>query len=520
MSRTLPAKPSLVFLKKQAKDLLDALRSGDPETAESFARYFPCSERVGLIKAQLVLAREYGFESWSALRQHVAAQDAPTEQEFVDAVLRGQLDTAKSWWQDYGDALRHSLPAAAMAGDLDAVAAAVAADPQALNTDLPPMTRPLLCYVCFSRLIRDPDYEPKILAVVAHLLAAGAEPNSLHLADWGGEQWRETALYGAAGVLNHAGLTKLLLDAGADPDDGAVQDGVYRGESLYHACDHPGRNECLRLMLDANPSQPAKDSCIHRKLDFEDEEGVRLFLEYGCNPNAPKPRTALSHAILRGRSTKMLQILLDAGADPNQHDEDGTTPYITARRLADKAASALLEAHGAKAEFQPHDALLIAAADGDTATVQRLAGEHPEIIQSFTELGRQAEGGQSLGMAGQVVHDLARLGHVAALRALLDLGVDPGQRGQNDETPLHWACVAGRWEAAKVLAQRGAPLDVIETNNHCIPIQWAYWGSQNWNEPFGDYAKTVEVVLDAGTPLPDRLQGSPEVQAVLKTRGV
>ena len=39
----------------------------------------------------------------------------------------------------------------------------------------------------------------------------------------------ESALYGACGVANHAGMTELQLDAGADPDD---------DESLYHACEH------------------------------------------------------------------------------------------------------------------------------------------------------------------------------------------------------------------------------------------------------------------------------------------
>jgi len=519
MSQSLPAKPSLVFLKKQAKDLFEAFRLGDPETVATFSRYFTRSEKIGLIKAQLVLAREYGFDSWPALKAHIASLEAPSTEKFIDAVFAGNRDLAKAWWRDHREELRKDIAVAAVMGDAEAVAAHITGNPEFLREDLPPKKRQLICYPCFSRLVTDPEFEAAIVETVTLLLKSGADPNAAYDIEWGNEKWRETALYGAAGVLNHRGITKLLLDAGADPDDRAVQDGKYHGESLFHSCDHPGKNECLRLILEANPSQPALDSCIHRKLDFEDEEGVRMFLKHGCNPNANRPRTALSHAILRGRSTKILQILLDAGADPNVKDQDGMTAYVLARRLADKEASALLEAHGAKQEFQPHDAILIAAADGDTDLVRKLVKENPGVLTDFTDFGRQANDGEALGSAGQILHDMARLGHTKALRALLDLGIDPGLKNQYNETPLHWACVAGRTEAAKLLLERGAPLDTVEMNHHCVPVQWIYWGSLYWNEPHGDYAATLEAVLDAGMPLPKRLEGSPEVLAVLKARG-
>jgi len=519
MSQSLPAKPSLVFVKKQAKELLEALRQGDAEAVAQFARYFDPTEKIGLIKAQLVLAREYGFDSWSALKAHIASKETPTSDSFIEAALAGKGKLAEAWWRDHRDELRNDVATAAMAGDADAVSAHIRRNPDLLREDLPPKQRPLLCYACFSRMISLPEFEPGILSVVSLLLTAGADPNAGYEIEWGNEEWRETALYGAAGVLNHAGMTKLLLEAGADPDDKAVQDGTYRGESLYHSCDYPGRNECLRLILESKPSQPALDYCVHRKLDFEDEEGLRLFLDHGCNPNANRPRTALSHAILRGRSMKILEMLLDAGADPNDEDQDGATAYVLARRIANKEASALLENHGARQEFEPHDAILIAAAEGDIDQVLQLVETYPDAVTALTELGRQPNDGDALGSAGQILHDMARLGHTAGLRALLDLGFDPGLENQYNETPLHWACVAGRPAAAKLLLERGAPLDVVETSHHCVPVEWIYWGSLYWNEPHGDYAATLEAVLDAGMPLPTRLEGSPEVLAVLKARG-
>lgn len=57
MSRVLPRRPSLDHLKKQAKDLLRALRLQQPEAA--------------LTDAQHALAKDYGFDSWPQLKRHV-----------------------------------------------------------------------------------------------------------------------------------------------------------------------------------------------------------------------------------------------------------------------------------------------------------------------------------------------------------------------------------------------------------------------------------------------------------------
>jgi hypothetical protein len=59
VSRTLPFRPNLEHLKKQAKALLDDLRVTQADAK--------------LADAQYQLAREYGFASWPALHAHVEA---------------------------------------------------------------------------------------------------------------------------------------------------------------------------------------------------------------------------------------------------------------------------------------------------------------------------------------------------------------------------------------------------------------------------------------------------------------
>jgi hypothetical protein len=63
MSRSLPARPNLEFLKNEAKDLLDALRRTDSEAQ--------------LSNAQFALSRDYGFASWPALKAHVESLAVP-----------------------------------------------------------------------------------------------------------------------------------------------------------------------------------------------------------------------------------------------------------------------------------------------------------------------------------------------------------------------------------------------------------------------------------------------------------
>jgi hypothetical protein len=74
----LPERPSFEQLQKQAKELLRQYRSGDPGTVGRFAVAGRShAENQTLAAAQFVLAREYGFDTWAALKRHVEAQAPP-----------------------------------------------------------------------------------------------------------------------------------------------------------------------------------------------------------------------------------------------------------------------------------------------------------------------------------------------------------------------------------------------------------------------------------------------------------
>src|SRR5215469_12164411 len=71
-SKSLPARPSLESLRKQAKTLSRDMAAGDADAIARARAYlpnvrFPFTQR----NAQLVIAREYGFAGWQNLTEEV-----------------------------------------------------------------------------------------------------------------------------------------------------------------------------------------------------------------------------------------------------------------------------------------------------------------------------------------------------------------------------------------------------------------------------------------------------------------
>ena len=95
MNQSLPTRAyrehtDLAQLKRQAKELLDAFRAGEPAaTTEVHAHYRDADlTTFALHDAQLVIARAFGFASWPKLKAFV---DGVTAKRLVDAVRTGDM---------------------------------------------------------------------------------------------------------------------------------------------------------------------------------------------------------------------------------------------------------------------------------------------------------------------------------------------------------------------------------------------------------------------------------------------
>jgi Ankyrin repeats (3 copies) len=85
------------------------------------------------------------------------------------------------------------------------------------------------------------------------------------------DEFKLSALYGAAGRNHDPELTKLLLVAGADPND---------GESLYHSLENL---DCTRLLLEAG-ARIEGSNALYRVLDLDNSEALKLLLAHSGKP--------------------------------------------------------------------------------------------------------------------------------------------------------------------------------------------------------------------------------------------
>ncbi|MGI8517971.1 MAG: ankyrin repeat domain-containing protein [Acidimicrobiia bacterium] len=324
------------------------------------------------------------------------------------------------------------------------------------------------------------------------LLDAGADPNSFTHEDedeWGG--WDFYAVRSAVD-RDDVALIRLLIERGAERDD----------DALYHACERANN-----AMLDALWKPGAEDYVKH-KLDFEDIEGLRWFLERGADVNK---NCCLHHAIARGRGLDIISLLLDAGADVNQpwdYWDVGRRPLALAARSGHLAAYELLEARGATADLDAADAAVLAVARGesvDLPTAPPPALGNPE----------NADYGWILGQ-------FALLDRVEIVQALLDAGWDVDTRGWSNFTPLDQAAMHGRRATVQLLIDRGASLtDRAWEGGGPTPLDCAIWGLKNNRAHDGDYVGVVEALASAGAPTQhEPPSGDPAVDEVLKRYGV
>jgi hypothetical protein len=101
--RRLPANPDLAYLKYQAKDLCKAHATRQADAAQRLREFLPrflhstdgeiFASPLTLSGAQLAIAREYGFPSWTRLKRHVENKK-PTESDLLNLPLHERIEDA------------------------------------------------------------------------------------------------------------------------------------------------------------------------------------------------------------------------------------------------------------------------------------------------------------------------------------------------------------------------------------------------------------------------------------------
>ena len=466
--RSLPPTPDIRFLRREAK-----LRRRSQEF-----------ESVAL--AQMAIAREFGFSSWPALKLHVDGLTLEVSKRaalLIASATSADLRGARAMLETDPDLARYDLACACACGDAEEVTRLLESEPGIVNEPTGPKGWQPILYACFSRLLRgDPERAAGIREVVWRLLVAGADPNAWFIQDG----WLQVALYGAAGIAGDAELTRMLLNAGAEPTDD--RDGYHGNEVLYHACEFQDPT-CAMLVIDAGARQDFVSHALGRALNFPNHEMIEMFCTHGARASADH----LRQAVWRRRPPRTVTTLIDAGAPVDGQDDDGLTALRIAVRWGEGTLAQILRNNGASEA---------PVTDEDRALGRYLSGENVAFSVEHAA-------------ADKLLMMSIETGHLETMRRLLDAGarVDGDPRAQ--QVPLGHACWRGRAQAARELVERGAALDFDDGGS---AIGAALHGSRYCHDPEGGpsmrtadevnqepYAEIVRLLLAAGAELPKRV---------------
>ena len=275
--REIHARPDLEQYRKQAKNLSRKCALSDADALARVRRHHPrfhklaendlAGAKVTVTDAQLVIAREHGFESWPKFAKHIEMIRMIESVKSLADPVAAFIEVAcvpRHWWHGsgtlehaelilarYPEVAKSNIYTAAILADEASVRGFLARDAVSATAKGGPHGWDALTHLCFSRYLRiDKARTDAFVRTARALLDAGASANTgwVEMIDHPTPRPTfESAIYGAAGLAQHAELTRLLLEHGADPND---------EETPYHVPEGYD-NTVMRIMLESGRLAPA-----------------------------------------------------------------------------------------------------------------------------------------------------------------------------------------------------------------------------------------------------------------------
>jgi hypothetical protein len=325
--KRLPSNPNLDHLKYQAKDLLHGHSTHSEEVAQRLREFHPgfhtasddqiFTVALTLSDAQLAIAREYGFASWSGLKAHiqeparVTQLQLPHHERIEDETFRRAVNLLDS-------------------GDSEGLRSLLKQHPDLVHQHVTfeggnYFRHPTLLEFVAENPIRHRTLPGNIVEVTRVILEAGAEQTSRN---------ETLMLVSTSLVPRECGvqipLIDLLCDHGADPSSAlhaaaahqemaAVNELIRRGApiDLPIAAALAQVDDVKRLLPTADDRQ--RHLAFALAVQFGQLEIVRMLLDAGEDPNRYNPIGAHSHstplhqAAFAGHE-KVVRLLVERGA--------------------------------------------------------------------------------------------------------------------------------------------------------------------------------------------------------------
>jgi ankyrin repeat protein len=483
----LPARPNLDQLRNQVKELLEACSSGDPDALKRLSAH---SAEQTLSGAQLVIAREYGFDGWADLEAHVEALTSDDPEGLMSAIEADDVAGVRLMLKQF-PSLRKRIN-----------------DPIG-SFDSPPLN------------------SVRSTQMIDVLVDAGADLN-------GKSRWWA----GGFGVthLTRPELAVYAVERGAEVDIHAaarlgmvdrVRELVESDPQLVHARGGDGQTplhfaknvEIAAYLLDHGADIDAKDidheSTPAQYMLGDRPDVARFLIERGC-------KTDILMASAVG-DLERVRALLDA--DPSLVRVRGNAKFFP---MANPQAGGTITQWTLGSNASPYQA----AVKYGHQDVIALLLERSSVAEKLIALCwlHDAAGVTDLlaANAGLVVRaedqfeiaNAATRNDLEAVRLMLQAGLPVSVRGQHGATPIHWAAFHGNLAMIQAILPYGPPLEDVENDYTSTPLEWAGYGSQNgWYSDSGDYAGVVDALLAAGAKVPETASGSEAVKAVLRKYG-
>jgi len=433
MSKQLPPNPSLEQLKKQAKSLLKRQQAADSEVLTRIRENHPRwtnlpAEQVAaspftLADAQLVIAGEYGFASWSKLQSQVKTLAAASTMAEAVASLRD----------------------AAGKGDLARLNALLDAHPEFIDERGGEGVRTALHHAVFGNSE----------AAVKLLLEHGANPNIRCEGD------NAYPLHFA--VEKHRfSIIRLLVEHGAD----TIGEGDYHELGVIGwatAWDYTQATpEIVAYLLAHGARHNIFSAVATGETEVIRELVVRTPNDLERRMNGTIMRSMPLHLAVMKNQPASMTTLLDLGANTESLDEAGSSALDLAALHGRHDLAQLLLERGAKVRLPAAVAL-----DRNT-DVDRLLHRDPGSLKPGGRWGNLIVRASERA-PGDVIETLIRNGASVNVRDDPKTSID----ATSGYTPLHAAAWHGNLSAIDVLMKHGADVRAREEKYHGTPAGWA-----------------------------------------------